>query len=83
MNIMTGKDVIDYIKANGLEDAKVTVTSTMYYPGDHDCRTTDDVSISEGSEYSTDDVSISEGSEYIGDGKYMKTVDFYIDSNLY
>ena len=70
MNIMTGKDVIDYIKSNGLEDAKVTVTSTMYYPGDHDCRT-------------TDDVSISEGSEYIGDGKYMKTVDFYIDSNLY
>jgi hypothetical protein len=67
---MTGKDVIDYIKANGLEDAKVTVTATMYYQGDHDCRT-------------TDDVSISEGSEYLGKGKYMKTVDFYIDCNLY
>ena len=67
---MIGKDIIEYIKANGLEDAKVTVTATMYYNGDHDCRT-------------TDDVSIAEGSEYIEDGKYMKTVDFYIDSNLY
>lgn len=67
---MTGQDVIDYIKARGLEKAKVTVTATMYHRGDHDCRT-------------TDDVSICESSEYIGYGKIVKTVDFYIDSNLY
>ena len=67
---MTGKDVIKYIQDNNLEDAKVTVTATMYYDGDHDCRT-------------TDDVSISQGSEYIGNGKSVPTVDFYVDSELY
>ena len=67
---MTGKDVIDYIQENHLEDAKVTVTATMYYPGDHDCRT-------------TDEVSISAESEYIGNGKSLPTIDFYVSSNLY
>ena len=67
---MTGKDVIKYIQDNHLEDAKVTVTATMYYDGDHDCRT-------------TDEVSISEGSQYIGKRKSIPTVDFYVDSELY
>lgn len=67
---MTGKDVIKYIQDNHLEDAKVTVTATMYYNGDHDCRT-------------TDEVSISEGSQYIGKGKSIPTVNFYVDSELY
>jgi len=67
---MTGKDVVKYIQDNHLEDAKVTVTATMYYNGDHDCRT-------------TDEVSISGGSQYIGKGKSIPTVDFYVDSELY
>lgn len=67
---MTGQDVIKYIQENHLEQAKVTVTATMYYDGDHDCRT-------------TDEVSISSGSMYIGHGKSISTVDFYIDSELY
>ena len=67
---MKGKDVIEFIQENHLEDAKVTVTATMYYPGDHDCRT-------------TDEVSISESSEYIGKGKHLPTIDFYISSHLY
>lgn len=68
---MKGKDVIDYIKENHLEDAVITVTATMYYPGDHDCRTTDDVTISDGSYY--DD----------NTRKYVSSVNFYVDSNLY
>jgi hypothetical protein len=67
---MTGKDVIKYIQDNHLEDAKVTVTATMYYDGDHDCRT-------------TDNVSISKANQYIGKGKSIPTVDFYVDSELY
>lgn len=67
---MTGKDVIKYIQDNHLEDAKVTVSATMYYNGDHDCRR-------------TDEVTISEGSQYIGKGKSIPTVDFYVDSELY
>ena len=42
---MKGKDLIKFIQENHLEDAIVTVTATMYYDGDHDCITTDDVSI--------------------------------------
>lgn len=67
---MKGQDIIDYIKENHLEDALVTVTATMYYNGDHDCRT-------------TDEVSISEGHQYIGKDKSIPTVDFYVDSELY
>jgi hypothetical protein len=75
---MTGKDVIEYIQDNHLEDAKVTVTATMYYNGDHDCRTTDEVSISEGSERMKVE---SEGKK----PKYINvpTLDFYVDSELY
>ena len=67
---MKGQDVIDYIKKNHLEDAIVTVTAAVYYHGDHDCRT-------------TDEVSISEGSRYLGEGNSERTVDFYVDSGLY
>ena len=42
---MKGKDLIKFIQENNLEESLVTVTATMYYDGDHDCRTTDDVSI--------------------------------------
>ena len=48
---MTGQEVIDFIQQNHLEDAKVVVSATMYYPGDHDCRQTEEVEISEGREY--------------------------------
>lgn len=68
---LTGQDIIDYIKNNHLENAVVTVTATMYYNGDHDCRTTSDVSMSEGSEYDYDT------------RKYVKSIDFYVDCNLY
>lgn len=67
---MTGKDVIKYIQDNHLEDAKITVTATVYYSGDHDCRT-------------TDNVSVSEGSQYTDEGKSIPTVNFYVDSELY
>lgn len=45
---MKGSDLIKFIKENHLEDALVTVTATMYYDGDHDCITTDDVSLDTG-----------------------------------
>ena len=45
---MKGKDLIKFIQENHLEDALVTVTATKYYCGDHDCITTDDVSIDTG-----------------------------------
>lgn len=67
---LRGKDVIEFIKKNNLEDAMVTVTATMYYNGDHDCRT-------------TNNVFVSKSSEYIGKGKSVDTIDFYVDSELY
>lgn len=75
---MNGQDIIDYIKENHLEDALITVTATMYYNGDHDCRTTDEVSLSEGCRR----IKIErEGkrSKYIN----IPTLDLYVDSNLY
>ena len=42
---MKGKDLIKFIQENHLEEAPITVTATKYYCGDHDCITTDDVSI--------------------------------------
>ena len=68
---MKGKDLVEYIQKNQLEDAIVTVTATMYYKGDHDCRTTDDVSVSESSFYDDDT------------RKYVKSIDLYIDDNVY
>lgn len=75
---MKGQDIIDYIKENHLEDAIVTVTATMYYNGDHDCRTTDEVSLSQGSKRMKIEI---EGvrPKYIN----VSTLDFYVDSNLY
>ena len=68
---LTGQDLINYIQANKLEDALITVTATMYYNGDHDCRTTDELSLMTGSKYDHDKK------------KYVDTLDIYIDSNLY
>ena len=68
---MKGKDLINYIQENGLEDAVVAVTATMYYNGDHDCRTTTDVDIMQSSVYDDD----AKG--------YVNAIDFYVDSNLY
>ena len=75
---MTGQDVIKFIQDNNLEDAKVTVTATMYYHGDHDCRTTDEVLISQESERMKVEC---EGKR----PKYITvpTINFYVDSNLY
>lgn len=67
---MTGQNIIDYIKKNNLQDAKVTVTATIYRQGDHDCRT-------------TDNVTLSQGIQPVGKGKYIKTIELYIDSELY
>lgn len=66
---MTGQDIIDFIKANHLEEAKATVTATKYHDGDHDC-------------YTTDQISLIEGSDYV-DGKSVPTIDFYVDDELY
>ena len=67
---LKGKDVVDYIKQNNLEDAIVTVTATMYYNGDHDCIT-------------TSEISMYESSMYLDRGKSVPTINFYVDSNLY
>lgn len=67
---MNGQDLIDYIKDNNLEKAVVTVTATMYYNGDHECRT-------------TENVNVYEGSRYLGKGKSEPTINFYVDSELY
>ena len=75
---MKGQDIIDYIKKNNLEDALVTVTATMYYNGDHDCRTTDEVSLSESSERIRVERK-GKRPKYIT----VPTIDFYVDSNLY
>lgn len=78
MKELTGKDVIDYIKKNHLEEAVVTVTATMYYDGDHDCRTTDEVSVS-GSSMRIRVERDGKRPKYIN----VPTIDFYVDSNLY
>ena len=67
---MKGIDIIDFIKKHNLENALVTVTATIYRDGDHDC-------------ISTDEISIGESSKYIGNGKYEPTIDFYVDDSLY
>lgn len=66
---MNGQDLIDFIKNNNLEKALVTVTATMYYSGDHECRTTENVEVYEGSRYV--------------EGKSEPTINFYVDSELY
>lgn len=66
---MNGQDLIDFIKDNNLETAIVTVTATIYYNGDHECRTTENVEIYGGSRYV--------------EGKSVPTIDFYVDSDLY
>ena len=68
---MKGQDIINYIQDNNLQDVKVTVTATIYRPGDHDCITTDDISMSTSSMYDHDTK------------KYVPTLDIYVDDNLY
>lgn len=67
---MNGQDLIDFIKDNNLEKAVVTVTATMYYSGDHECRT-------------TENVEVFKDSRYLGKGKSEPTINFYVDSELY
>ena len=68
---MKGIDIINYIKENNLEDAKVSVTATIYRQGDHDCRTTTNVSVMESSVYDDEQK------------KYVPAIDFYVDDELY
>ena len=44
---MIGQEVIKFIQDNHLENAVITVTATRYHCGDHDCITTDEVTIDE------------------------------------
>lgn len=74
---MKGKDLIKFIQENNLEDAIVTVSATMYYQGDHECTTTDDIDVLTGSMR----VRIDSEKRY----KYVDvpTIDIHVDSNLY
>lgn len=68
---MNGKQLIEYIQKNNLEEAVVSVTATIYRKGDHDCRTTTNVSVMESSVYVD------------GQGGYIPAIDFYVDDELY
>ena len=68
---MNGKQLIEYIQKNNLEEAVVTVTATIYRQGDHDCMTTKNVSIMESSVYDDEQ------------RKYVPAIDFYVDDELY
>ncbi len=68
---MKGQEIIDYIQDNNLQDADVTVTATVYRSGDHDCYTTDGLSLSTSSKYDRDTKT------------YKPTLDIYVDDNLY
>lgn len=70
MKQMQGKDLINYIIKNNLQDAIVSVTNTIYLDGDHECNTTTDVSLMVGSVYDYDQK------------KYVPTIDIYVDNNL-
>ena len=59
-----GIDVVEFIQRNHLEDAVVTVTATVYRNGDHDCNTTDNVSIMQSTHYDYE-------KKTINDGKYL------------
>lgn len=67
---MKGIDIINFIQNNHLEDAVATVTATVYRDGDHDCNTTDEVSIMQSSHYDYDKKS------------YVPSIDFYVDDTL-
>lgn len=65
-----GIDIIEFIHRNHLEDAVVTVTATVYRNGDHDCNTTDNVSIMQSTHYDYEKK------------QYLPSIDFYVDDNL-
>jgi len=68
---MNGKQLIEYIQKNNLEEAVVAVTATIYRQGDHDCRTTTNVSVTENTVYDDEQ------------RKYVPAIDFYVDDELY
>ena len=68
---MKGQQLIDYIQENNLQESDVTVTAAIYKHGDHDCITTNDISMSTSSKYDRDAK------------KYVPTLDIYVDDNLY
>lgn len=70
MKQMQGKDLINYIIKNNLQDAIVSVTNTIYFDGDHECNTTTDISLMAGSLYDYDQK------------KYIPTIEIYVDNNL-
>lgn len=67
---MKGKDIVEFIQHNHLEDAVVTVTATIYRNGDHDCNTTDNVRFMQSSRYDYEKK------------QYLPSIDFYVDDNL-
>ena len=71
MERITGKKLIDFITKNKLEDSVLKVTGTVYHHGDHDCISTTEVSLMEGSVYDDDKK------------EYVSAIDIYIDDNLY
>ena len=68
---MNGKQLIEYIQKNHLEEAVIAVSATIYRQGDHDCRTTTNVSIMEDSAYDEEQ------------RKYVPAIDFYVYDELY
>lgn len=74
---MKGKDLIEFIQENHLEDAIVTVSATIYYQGDHECTTTDDIDVLIGS------MRVKADSEKRSKYVDVPTIDIYVDSNLY
>ncbi len=68
--MIKGKDIVEFIQRNHLEDAVVTVTATVYRNGDHNCNTTDNVSIMESSHDDHDKK------------QYLPSIDFYVDDKL-
>ena len=68
---MNGKQLIEYIQKNKLEEAVISVTATIYRQGDHDCRTTTNVFVMEKSVYNKEQK------------KYVPAIDFYVDDELY
>lgn len=68
---MNGKQLIEYIQKNNLEEAVLAVTATIYRQGDHDCRTTTNVSVTENTVYSHEQK------------KYVPAIVFYVDDELY
>jgi hypothetical protein len=68
---MNGKQLIEYIQKNNLEEAVIAVTATIYRQCGHDCITTADVSVMKSSVYDEEQM------------KYVPAIDFYVNDGLY